>query len=157
MATRFHAIRVLLAVVAAALVPGVAAAQLQLMDAPEVAEYRISADALESFARAARALDDLQEAGVELVPELETLPEEELTLELLVEAFDREPRVRAAIAAEGMTPRSYVVFLLAVLRAANALLEYHLVGPEEFPEGVLRDNIEVLLSNEHLLSGGEPG
>jgi hypothetical protein len=152
-------VRSLAALLATALVPAVAAAQpgMAVLEDPEVAEYRISVPALEAFVRAARAIDVLQEDGLEFAAELEAVEPDDVTLELLVTVFDREPRVRAAIVDEGMTVREYAVFLMAMLLASGSLLEYHLGGPDALPEGALRDNLEILVAHEHLFTDPDDG
>jgi hypothetical protein len=157
--THAAVVRPALALLATALIPAVAATQpgMAVLEDPEVAEYRISVPTLEAFVRAARAIDVLREDGLEFAAELEEVEPDDITLELLVAVFDREPRVRAAIVDEEMTVREYAVLLMSLLLASGSLLEYHLGGPEAFPEGALRDNLEILVANEHLFRDPDDG
>lgn len=121
-------------------------------DDPEVADYRMTQDDLEGFVRATenlKALDDRER--FDLSGHLARSDTGALNVEGMTSAFESDPRVRGAIEDAGMSPRRYVVFMFALMRAVVGAALAGVVGEEalaDMPDTTLKHNIRFFLDNE---------
>jgi hypothetical protein len=121
-------------------------------DDPEVAAYRMTQDDLTGFLRATENLKALDERDTfDLSGHLARADTGALNVEGMTAAFESEPHVRAAIEDAGMSPRRYVVFMFALIRAVVGAALASVAGEEalaDMPDTTLKHNIRFFLDNE---------
>jgi hypothetical protein len=118
---------------------------------PELANYRLTAPALEKFVAATNALKALEDEDIDLDEHLEIDDPAELSIDQIASAFDSEPRIRQAITGAGMSTREYVTFMMSMLQTIMGSVMVQMGGEEaleDMPAGVLKDNIRFFLDNQ---------
>lgn len=141
-----------LAVAAASVDAASASAQMPGMfgNMPELAEYRLTVPTMHRFIAATQALKALEGETFDLEDRLDVDDPSELTLDRLVSAFEREPRIRTAIQGAGIDTREYVTFMMAMVQTAMGAAMLQMGGEDalsQMPAGVMKDNIQFFLDN----------
>jgi hypothetical protein len=128
-------------------------------DDPEVAAYRMTQDDLTGFLRATENLKALDERDTfDLSEHLARADTGALNVDGMTAAFESEPRVRAAIEDAGLSPRRYVVFMFALIRAVVGAALAGIVGEDalaDMPDAALKHNIRFFLDNEAVFAAME--
>jgi hypothetical protein len=128
-------------------------------DDPEVAGYRMTQDDLRGFVRATENLKALENRETfDLTEHLTRSDTGALGVDGMAAALESEPRVRAAIEDAGMSPRQYVVFMFALVRAVVGAALAGVVGEEalaDMPDTTLKHNIRFFLDNEAVFAAME--
>jgi hypothetical protein len=119
---------------------------------PEVANYRMTSERLAQFTQATHALKQLDdEGGIDMEAELDVDDPSELSVERIASAFDRHPRVRAAIQGAGMDTREYVTFMMSMVQTIMGSVMVQMGGEQalaDMPDSALKHNIRFFLDNQ---------